>query len=137
MAEVFEWTNVTFTLGGAPFPVEHVAFTRKPYDPKTNAIDIVGLHPKYEAKGEFTCTLDATAGWGLLNLWPPLPRGASNMTLARRMKYGGRKGRSAWRRLRDQGFAGILTINDEPPIPCPPVRIMAAQFTRKDSGGEK
>lgn len=37
-------------------------------------------------------------------------RGASEATLARRVLYGGRKGRSAWRRLRARGYNAVARV---------------------------
>ncbi len=59
----------------------------------------------------------------LRKLFDPPIRGATDAVLARRMAYGGRKGRSAWRRLRAKGFVGTMTINGERPLPLPPFRV--------------
>lgn len=40
-------------------------------------------------------------------LTPPKPKGACLETLAKRTRYGGRKARSAWRRLRAQGYIPV------------------------------
>ena len=66
---------------------------------------------------------DATA---LLQFLRPIARGASEETLARRVGYGGRKGRRALRRLLAKGFVGTLTVNGAGPVPCPPVRLTMA-----------
>lgn len=50
-------------------------------------------------------------------------RGATNETLAKRVVYGGRKGRSAMRRLLDRGFVGVLTVNGGPALPSPPFTV--------------
>lgn len=52
--------------------------------------------PSATFSGEITMTLDATSGF--LDRFFPRP-GASDATLARRVRYGGRKGRSALKRL--------------------------------------
>lgn len=46
--------------------------------------------------------------------------GASAKTLARRVAFGGRKGRSAWRRLVRLGFTGTLILPGTHPMPTPP-----------------
>lgn len=75
----------------------------------------------YEATGEVTMSR-ASVDRLLDALTPPI-RGATDAVLARRVQYGGRKGRSAWRRLRAKGFVGIVTIDGGPPHPLAPVRI--------------
>ena len=77
--------------------------------------------PCYEASCEMT--VPASSVQDLLDAIFPRPKGASDATLARRVSYGGRKGRSAMRRLLRAGFAGVIKFNDEEWAPCPPIRI--------------
>lgn len=106
------FSDVTLTLNGKPFPGEAI------YDqdeiPK-------GAVLSYTATAHMT--LDGEGASRLLDVLTPRNRGASDATLARRVEYGGRKGRSAMRRLRAKGFVGILRINGERPIPCPPIKV--------------
>ncbi len=120
MTEVCNWTDLRITLGGEPFPVEHVTFERKPLNPMP-----IGRVERGEYTFEASMLMSGASNF-LENFFPLPPKGATNMTLAKRVSYGGRKGRSALRRLRDQGYVGILKINDEDPVPCPPITISAA-----------
>lgn len=120
MTDVVEWTDMRITLGGEPFPVEHVTYERKPLNPMP-----IGRIERGEYTVEASMLMSGASNF-LENFFPPPPKGATNMTLAKRVSYGGRKGRSALRRLREQGYVGILKINDEAPVPCPPITIYSA-----------
>jgi hypothetical protein len=75
----------------------------------------------HETSGEFY--VRAEAAQRLFGALAPVHRGASPHTLARRVTYGGRKGRRAWHRLRAMGYVGILRVNDEKPIALPAVQV--------------
>jgi hypothetical protein len=53
-------------------------------------------------------TLDLERPFG-----PTHSSNASESTLARRILYGGRKGRSAWRRLRAKGYLGVMRFEGD------------------------
>lgn len=123
----FYGADVRITLGGVEYPASIVRIEREA-TPKEIASgfadDDVPTEVKhrpivYEASG----TIDVPRAnlERLRDLLFPRTAGASDSTLARRIHYGGRKGRSAWRRLRAKGYVGTMTVNDKRPIPCPPV----------------
>jgi len=88
------YTSATFTIDGVAFPVEDCIFERKP-EPEYGC-DLSPLYAPYEVNIEIPVKGSIDDFAALIHREPP---GASAVTLARRVKYGGRKGRSAWRRL--------------------------------------
>ncbi len=69
-----------------------------------------------------------------LGFLTPRVSGASEATLAKRVRYGGRKGRRALRRLRAKGYGGIWTVNGSPPMPRPRMHIIETVRTHDDEG---
>lgn len=59
-------------------------------------------------------------GFDFSNFFVKKPFGASEETLARRVGYGGKKGRKAMKRLRARGYVGIMHV-DSLVMPLPPV----------------
>ena len=84
--------NVTLIIDGASVPIEGVSWerAREASAPITTR--------RYEASG--TITLPRGAFGRLRYVLAPVTSNASAPTLARRVMYGGRKGRRALRRLR-------------------------------------
>lgn len=129
------YNDATFTIDGVPFATGMVTAPRakadepmRPADLHAIATEILhGPSVSYEAHG--TMEIGGDALDSLIALLKPRETGASNMTLARRVGFGGRKGRSALRRLHAKGFVGVLVINDERPVPCPPVTISTENRT--------
>ncbi len=71
----------------------------------------------YEASGSFEIAADTFRN--LLEAMRPRYRGASDATLSRRVFFGGRKGRSALRRLFARGYAGVaMTVAGPMLIPA-------------------
>ncbi len=99
------YSDVSFTLDGVPFPAESVSITRK--TSTSQAVDWVSRGQQtYEA----SCTVDLAPGAFealVAALTPRQPPGASIGTLAKRALYGGRKGRSAYRRILARGYEGV------------------------------
>ena len=110
------WSNVTCTIGGVPFPIEDVSVEGVVTDTVQRF-----SHGAYTA--ECTMHVEGDAARSIWDFFRPRTRGASDSTLAKRVGYGGRKGQSAWRRLRAKGFVGTLHITDFPPMPLPPFRV--------------
>lgn len=110
--------SITCTIGGVDVEVSGLAYRRVASGAAPDRGFDAGPHV-YEG----SLTLERVALDRFLEVLTPRSRGASDATLAKRVLYGGRKGRSAMRRLCRKGFAGVITVDNLPPMPCPPVRI--------------
>ena len=111
--DVMEWsgTDVTVTIGGEPIVFDSASFTER-----TTKLceDLKGAF--YAASTSIEITAEAFRN--LLNALNPRYLGASDLTLARRVFYGGRKGRSALRRLFVRGY-GAVAMTDAGPMLVP------------------
>jgi len=90
VTELLDWSDVTFTIDGQP-----ISFTNAEWSCKAEPERAPLVSKTYEATIETTIP-GSPPDFAALFREPP---GASAATLAKRVKYGGRKGRSAWRRL--------------------------------------
>ena len=98
------WSDVTLTVGGVPLDVSNVSYTEK------RDAGVAELRTAfYEATGSFQITAEAfhDLSDAIAGVLRARTRGASDATLARRVFYGGRKGRRALRRLYDRGYGGV------------------------------
>lgn len=89
--------DATLTVGGVPFEVKSVSWSRRA-EPESEAPALTG--GTYSGTGEMTVSVDVFAGMLETVLRLVHPKGASPATLYKRAVYGGRKGRRAMRRLR-------------------------------------
>lgn len=101
-----QWSDVSFTLNGDPFPMTSGVYSSKSeYGFDTKAF----LPEKYEVNVTVPVKLDELT---LAGLFGGAPMGASHKTLVRRVGYGGRKGRSALRRLFERALPIFFTTNE-------------------------
>lgn len=108
-------TVTRFTFNGVDVPVDSVTYGRRCRDDDDSVdafayaygCDLFSLERREPATYTVEATIPMRGGWDdFAKLVHPQPFGASPATLARRVKYGGRKGRSAIRRL----FARALPV---------------------------
>lgn len=104
------WSDAEITIGGVKMPAGEIFYgwNREP----DYGVDMSSFYPS-EVTFETTVAVDIEAFAGL---FPRKPHGASELTLAKRVKYGGRKGRSALRRLLGSALPIELTTVDWPPV---------------------
>ncbi len=102
----YDPAGLSLTIDGVPFAVEAISY-KHAAPPEGAATDLLR-----GASGSFEVTMDlegeaAEEFWSAIASLVPPPRflNASYPTLARRWAYGGRKGRSAFRRLVRAGLA--------------------------------
>lgn len=107
MRETYDARDVTVTIDGEPLPVSVAAIDYHRKVLETAGALTTQLTPVIvEASTFVSASLDA---WreiveALRWTWNPPPAGASDLTLLRRVSYGGRKGRRALRRLLAKGW---------------------------------
>ncbi len=130
---IYNAEDISFTLDGVEFSgVSSLVFTSRERVP-----EIVPTPRAWRV----TCsaTFAMTDGWRALldALLPPEPAGASHATLVRRLWYGGRKARSARRRLLARGAAIVMTtasgarVRGQAAIVSENTMIMRARFPRR------
>lgn len=95
-----QWSDASLTINGEPMAVESVTYGEIVEKVQRDLKPVF-----YETSATFTVA--ASAIRDLLDALMPRYRGASDGTLARRVFYGGRKGRSALRRLYARGYLGV------------------------------
>jgi len=104
--------EVEVTLCGERFSVTDLTIGRK------DLSEVEAFSPKkYEAT--FETTISGEGYQALVDALTPPQRGPTDVTLARRVVYGGRKGRSAWRRLLAKGYVAIGEWPGVAPFPIP------------------
>lgn len=124
MADAQPYVLASVTLDGVEFPASALSLERIPK--RFAMVHRLGRGSRGSYEFSTMATLSPDAVQSLLDALTPPQRGAADTTLARRVGYGGRKGRSAMRRLLAKGFAGVMSVNDFPPMPMPPVIVTTA-----------
>lgn len=99
------YSDVSVTIGGQRIETVDFAYGRD--DDREEAA------PTTQRSYEATCVMDIDRADidRLLYMLTPPRRGVHDWTLAKRSRYGGRKGRSAWRRLLAKGYLGTAVVN--------------------------
>lgn len=99
------WSDISFTIDGHPIDVD-MTYEAKPEPEYGMDLSVFSVFRQQACEATAECTIPMASFDAFASLFHREPVGASHATLAKRVRYGGRKGRSARRRL----FARALPL---------------------------
>lgn len=105
------YDNVTMTIDGTPIEFKDFAFSLG----RQHGMSLTAAKAFSGGSYSFEVTAEFRAGWNrLMAIFAPPVRGTTDTRLAERVYYGGRKGRSAFRRLLAKGYLGTAVVCGQP-----------------------